>query len=166
MKRAWKPVGLVLLISLCVSLGGCSAAESAIPPEFWRTASVQVGETAGKLTEQTFTVESPETLAGMELSVSGGIVSVTFGGITKTSDTTAGLRDLEAARLLLCLEELSGAQMNLQAVTEGRASYTASASQGEYIVTAEADGRVTEIKNETTGLAATFTPEETAGGEE
>lgn len=150
-KSGWGALFLSFLVLIC--MGGCAPQATAAAPEFWREAVVTTEKTSGVLGDHSLVVQEPAELAGMECDVSGGIVSVSFGEITKTSDTTPGIRDLEPSRILLTLESLSAAHMSLVSLEEEKASYTATTALGEFSVTAGIDGRVISVKNETTGFA-------------
>ena len=130
--------------------GGCAPAESLVSPVFWNEAVVKTEKITGRLSNHYLVVETPENLMGMECTVAGEIVSVSYAGITKSSDLVPGIRELEPARVLLTLESLSAAPMNFAGKEEEGIRYTAATPLGDFSLLAGEDGRLRQVKNETT----------------
>ena len=152
-----KSAAMLLCMALLLSFTGCGGEQAMAPPDFSVIGMAAADGTEGKISYSTFEYENPEALKGMVITEEGGIISTEFSGITKTSDKFPQILDFGGSKILLLLRELENTPMNLTSVTEGKAMYSASTSQGDFTVIAESSGRVTYIKNETTGFTVKFT---------
>lgn len=92
----------------------------------------------------------------MTVNESNGIITVEFCGNEKSSEKIPKLKELNAAKILLMLRDLSCSDLNLSSESSGITLFSCDGAIGEYQVTVGADGIIQSVKNTENDFCVNF----------